>query len=128
MRKIRTAMIFLIIILLIGGCFAQFFYIRSVTNKILPLTDQLCSNVLLQRWDTADNALHQIHLLWQKHRPLLYSIVKHDCINDISAELAAFTADLASENYAQLPAEAARLREQIKDLARTEQLRFSNIL
>lgn len=128
MRKIRTAMIFLILFLLLGGCLAQFFYIRSAAELLLPLAEQLCRDVLIEQWDHAQNSLDQLRSLWRDRRVPLYSMVKHSCIDAISAELAAITADLAAENYAQLPAEAARLREQLQSLARTEQFRLSNIL
>jgi len=128
MNKIKLFLIFLIIFLLIGGCIIQLVYVRTITDRLLPLAKQLASDILLSKWDKAEKSFLQLQRIWKNHSPMLYSLVKHCYIDSISIEIAALSADFYADNYQDLPAEAARLQEHISTLARTERVTFSNIL
>lgn len=128
MSRSKTVLICIMILLLLFGCIAQTLFIRSRITEMLTLADTLSKDILAENWQDAQAVLSRLTLLWQTHYAVLTSLLAHDDTQPVSAELASLQYDLIAENYQQLPSEAARLTENLKNLLRTERLRLSNIL
>ena len=127
MNKLRTFAIIFIIFVLICGSILQLIYIRRTADELLPLSEQLCTDILKNRWDLAENTFRQLQKKWRKRHPALYYVTSHNRVDEIDAELSAFSEDLAAENHTQLPASAARIHANLESLMRTERFSLSNV-
>ena len=127
MKHTRTILLLLIIIfLLITGAY-QHIYVRSVSDRLLSLSEELSADILLNNREQAKENLLELESLWRRNSDKLSAMIEHTLVSNISISLAELSADIAAENYTQLPAEAARLTEQIRILAKTGHITLANI-
>ncbi len=119
--------IIIITLLLLGGAFSSYQYIKTSTQALgIPL-NTVEQSVTDQKWKLAGDELNNAQLSWAKIKKWWTILLDHQDINNIDISLRRLDSYIQAEDLSQSLGELSDLKYQVNQIFESAKLNWKNI-